>query len=103
MYLLPAKTNILIFAPFGIVGRESAVSDSGEHYDTKPWKGHVTKAERVLDKHEVWDAVAVANGRDDVPMWARMNVENGYTIFWSDNAKGKRVYGMIRGSLKYLD
>ena len=103
MYLLPAKTSILIFAPFGRPGAESTVSDSGEHVDTKPWIGHVTREDKVLDKHEVWDAVAVANGRDDVPMWARMNVENGYTVFQQKNAKGRVVFGMIRGNLKYLD
>ena len=102
MFFLPANTQILIFAPFGRPGAKSVSSDSGNHVDTKPWKGHTTREDKFLDKHEVWDAVAVANGRDDVPRWVKLTIEDGYTVFQQTNKQGKVVYGMIKGQLKYV-
>jgi hypothetical protein len=38
------------------------------------WRAYTTKEDKLYDKDEVWDSVAVHNDRDDVPDWARRNI-----------------------------
>ena len=39
------------------------------------WRSYNTTEDRIYDTSEVWDAVAVANEREDVPLWACRNIE----------------------------
>lgn len=78
MWLIKAGTTISVYAPFGKLGGPSSADG---FIDTQPWKPYTTREDKIYDKHEVWDRVAVANDRDDVPQWARKNiVEFGYVV-----------------------
>ena len=44
-------------------------------------KPYTTREDKTYDKHEVWDAIAVYNRREDVPAWAARNItEHGKVI-----------------------
>ena len=64
------------------------------------WIPYTTKEDRLYDKEDVWDIVAVHNDREDVPEWARRNiVEFGKTVV---QCKGK--YALVnRNDIEYLD
>ena len=63
MFLVKAGTVIQVEVP-----------KSTNHFYWGGWRPYVTKEDKIYDKHEVWDAVAVYNERDDVPEWARRNI-----------------------------
>lgn len=89
MFLVKAGTTIMVQAP-----------KSMTHFNWGGWITYVTKEDKLYDKHEVWDAVAVHNGREDVPDWAVRNiVEHGKTVLMRD---GK--YAMAnRNQVEFLD
>jgi len=63
MFLVKANTVIQIQVP-----------DSQRWFNWIGWRPYETKEDKVYDKHEVWDAVAVYNNREDIPEWARRNI-----------------------------
>ena len=63
MFLVKAGTVIQVQA-----------SASQSHFYWHGWMPYTTREDKVYDKHEVWDAVAVSNDRKDVPEWARRNI-----------------------------
>tara|TARA_Y100000034_G_C6902563_1_gene417794 strand:- start:2412 stop:2735 length:324 start_codon:yes stop_codon:yes gene_type:complete len=94
MLMVPAHTAVKVYMPFGDVNRTSSVSSNGkyEYVDTVPWKGYVTKEDRFYEKGEVWDNVAVRNGRE-VPEWAAWNIrEHGVTVVHMVNVSGTTCY-----------
>lgn len=109
MWLIPANTKIEIFAPFGRVGESSSQSFSKAsqtlYIDHGPWKLYITKADKIYDKEDVWDLVAVMNGRDDMPHWAEHNIRQfNKVVVRSTNSQGKVCYAMVKAALiKYLD
>ena len=75
MFLVRANTVIQI-----------PVSPSLRNFSWSAWRPYTTREDKVYDKHEVWDAVAVHNSRQDIPEWARRNiVDHGYTVLKRDN------------------
>jgi hypothetical protein len=63
MFLIKAGTIIQVQAP----------TTTNVFYWSR-WIPYATKEDKFYDKHEVWDAIAVANGREDVPDWAKRNI-----------------------------
>jgi len=63
MFLVPAGTVIQVEVP-----------RSSTHFYWGGWRPYTTREDRLYDKHEVWDAVAVANGRPGIPDWARRSI-----------------------------
>jgi hypothetical protein len=63
MFLVPAGTVIQVEVP-----------QRSRWFYWTGWRPYTTREDRLYDKHEVWDAVAVANDREDVPLWARRNI-----------------------------
>ena len=103
-YHIEKGRMVEVYAPFNRVNGPASFR-SGEHVytDTVPWKRYAARKESFLDAGQVLDVVAMHNGRDDVddwPNWARVNVQNGYTVFFEVNDQGERVYGMVRGLLE---
>ena len=90
MFLIKAGTVILIDKPLKGPGI----------FDWAPWKAYTTKEDKIYSKEEVWDAVAVANERDDIPAWAMRNVkEHGKVVI---QRAGK--FAMAKASdVVYLD
>lgn len=44
------------------------------------WRPYTTSEDKLYDKEQVWDAVAVHNGRD-IPAWAVQNItEHGNVV-----------------------
>jgi hypothetical protein len=71
MFLIKAGTIIQIEVP----------KTAASYHNWAGWKPYITKEDKIYDKAEIWDAVAVHNGRDDVPEWARRNItEHGYVV-----------------------
>ena len=103
MWEIKAGTAILVCAPFGKVGGKATVVSNGfEYTDTQPWKPYTTKEDKIYDKEDVWDIVAVMNNREDVPMWAKHNIElsNSTEVIVRCNGKYARVN---RNDITYLD
>ena len=99
MFLVKANTKLLVHAPFGRCGgKQSVVTNGYEYFDHEPWKGYVTKEDKVYEKHEVIDVVAVYNQREDVKPWMTWHTDRGYALLVRD---GK--YASVKMSdLKYL-
>ena len=75
-----------------------------QFFDWYPWKPYETTADRLYEKSDVWDAVAVANNRDDVPMWARRNImEYGYTVIKQSGKTGIKYALVPSKQVEYLD
>jgi len=90
MFLIKAGTAIKIQAP-----------KSMTHFNWgSEWISYTTKEDKLYDKEEVWDAVGVHNGREDIPAWAERNItEHGYTVIKRDDK-----YAMVpRSKMYYLD
>jgi hypothetical protein len=89
MFRIKAGTVVQIEAP-----------KSENHWNTVGWVPYTTTVDKLYDKEEVWDAVALYNGREDVPLWARRNiVEHGNVVI---TRKGK--FAMCKPSqIEYLD
>lgn len=62
MFLIKAGTVIQIEVP-----------KSEGWFNWSGWKPYTTKEDKLYDKHEVWDLVAVHNGRE-IPLWAVRNI-----------------------------
>lgn len=64
------------------------------------WRPYTTKEDKLYDKEEVWDMVAVLNDHGDVPPWAERNItEHGYVVI-----KRAGKYAMVRpANIQYLD
>lgn len=108
MYMLRTGTPIKVYAPFNDPNRVQGSSTEGNtcYTDTVPWKDHVAKRDTLLDKHEVFDAVALHNMRSDTfdwPQWVRDNIRMGYTVFALPNDKGNTVWGMVRNGTAGFD
>ena len=63
MFLVKAGTVIQVQTP-----------KSNTHYSWSGWMPYTTREDKLYDKNEVWDIVAVHNEREDVPYWARRNI-----------------------------
>ena len=89
MFLVKAGTVIQIEAP-----------KSQIFWHTSGWVPYTTKEDKLYDSEEVWDAVGVHNGRDDIPYWAERNItEHGYVVI-----KRAGKYAMVGpGKIEYLD
>lgn len=90
MFLVKAGTVIQIEIP----------KTESSHFNWVKWRPYTTKEDKLYDKHEVWDAVAVANDRSDVPMWASVNItEHGYVVI-----KRAGKYAMVpHKQVQFLD
>ncbi len=83
MFELKAGTQIQVFAPFGKVNSKSTVVENGIAYtDNYPWKPMLAKQTTLHEKEDVFDAVALHNGRE-MPMWVARNIELGKTVIRS--------------------
>lgn len=70
MFLVKAGTVIQIEVP-----------KSKNYFNWAGWRPYTTLEDKLYDKDEVWDKVAVLNNRSDVPAWAARNIlEHGYTV-----------------------
>ena len=102
MFFIKAGTQIQIYAPFGDINYKEKKVEGGLHYwhDTAPWKPYTTKEDKIYEKDEVWDLVAVMNEREDVPEWAKINIQwHGKTVL---NRNGK--YALVNPSdIQYID
>lgn len=63
MFLIKAGTFIQIQVPKSI-----------RSFCWTGWRAYETKEDKLYDKEEVWDYVALHNGRD-IPAWAVRNIE----------------------------
>lgn len=85
MFLLKAGTIIQVKSPF-----------INEEY---PWVPYTVLQDTILEKDQVWDAVALHNDREEIPFWATRNIEMGWTVI----RRGDK-YSMVRPAhLVYLD
>lgn len=89
MFLVKAGTVIQIQAP-----------KSMTHYNWGGWIPYTTKEDKLYDKEEVWDLIAVYQDRGDVPPWAERNImEHGYTVL-----KRAGKYAMVPSKqVEFLD
>jgi hypothetical protein len=89
MFLVKANTVIQVQAP-----------KSAAHFFWHGWMPYTTKEDKLYDKHEVWDAVAVANDREDVPEWARRNIVEHKKVVLARNGK----YALVNlKDIQFLD
>ena len=64
------------------------------------WRPYTTKEDKLYDKEEVWDKVAVLNERGDVPAWAERNImEHGYTVLM----RAGKLAMVPAGKIEFLD
>lgn len=109
MWLVKAGTKMEVFAPFGRIGAANSQSYAEAsqtiYMDHGPWKAYTSKEDKIYEKEEVWDYVAVMNGRTDIPMWAKHNIkEFRKVVIKVKNSKGKDCYAMLRPEqIQYLD
>ena len=89
MFLVKAGTVIQIEAP-----------KSMTHFNWGGWIAYTTKEDKLYDKEEVWDVIAVMQDRGDVPPWAERNIlEHGKTVL-----KRAGKYAMVPAKqIEYLD
>lgn len=88
MFLIPANTVIQIEA-----------KKSLNHWNTVGWVPYTTKEDKLYDKEEVWDSVAVHNGRE-MPFWALHNITEHNKVVVSRAGK----FAMVKpGDIQYLD
>lgn len=99
MFELKAGTQIQVYAPFGVVGGTNGETKNGIYsYDHGAWKDYTAKADTLYEKEDVFDAVALHNGRE-MPLWVARNIELGYTV-----VRNGKYWAMVRPSkLIYLD
>lgn len=110
MFLLPKATPILVYAPFGTVSTSKkpapaySIEGSACFYDTAPWRGFTTHADRIYDKEEVFDFVALHNRPETVPLWMHNMIRAGEAIIQRANSKQHAVFARVkREFLQYLD
>lgn len=105
MFKLSAGTQIQVFAPFGEAGAILSAHTQGDisYVDTAPWKPYTTKEDKLYDKEQVWDAVALHNPHRNIPTWARFNIEKGYSIL--KEVKNSKVFFALVNplDLQYLN
>lgn len=90
MFLVPANTTIQVPTPRG---------ERGWFY-WSGWRPYVTREDKIYEKEEVWDIVAVQNGREGIPAWARHNILNYNRVVITREGK----YAMVnRLDIQYLD
>ena len=89
MFLIKAGTVIQVEIP-----------KSPQFFSWAGWKPYTTKEDKIYDKGEVWDMVAVMNEREDIPAWALRNITaHGKTII-----KRGGKYAMVNPKdITYLD
>jgi hypothetical protein len=89
MFLVKAGTVIQVTAPKSLT-----------HFNWGSWIPYTTKQDRIYDKEDVWDVVAVMQDRGDIPPWAVHNIlELGKVII---RAQGK--HALVNPSdIQYLD
>ena len=89
MFLVKAGTVVQINAP-----------KSMTHFNWGGWIPYTTKEDKIYDKHEVWDAVAVHNGRQDVPEWAQRNITESNKVVIQRNGK----YALVNpNDIQFMD
>lgn len=99
MFELKAGTVIQIYAPFNVPNGANGKTENGMYFfDHAPWKAHTAKNTTLYDKEDVYDAVALHNGRE-MPMWIERNVRLGKTVL-----RNGKYYAMVNPrDLAYLD
>ena len=95
MYLVKANTVVQVQVPKSQTG----------WYDWRGWMPHETKEDQLYDSHEFWDAVAVQNGREGIPDWARRNIlEFNKVVLFRRNKHGVVKYALVGASqVEYVD
>lgn len=89
MYLVKANTFIQVETP-----------KNGTHFYWSGWRPYQTREDKIYDKHEVWDLVAVMNGRSDVPEWAKRNITEFNKVVLVRDGK----YALVNiNDIQYLD
>ncbi len=88
MFLVPANTVIQVQAPKSL-----------HHFNWGGWIPYTTPADRLYEKEDVWDPVAL-HYRIDVPQWIARNVlEHNRVVI---HCKGK--YALVAPKdIRYLD
>ena len=90
MFLVKAGTVIQVQAPTSV-----------NHFNWGGnWVPYETKEDKIYDKEEVWDKVAVYNDREDVPEWARRNITEFNKVIIRRNGKHALVNYK---DIEYLD
>jgi hypothetical protein len=75
MFLIKAGTKIKVNAPNGVLYSKLPENQKQSALDNlASWKPYTTQKDKLYDNDQVWDAVAVFNKRDDVPVWAVKNI-----------------------------
>ncbi len=89
MFLVKAGTVIQIEVP-----------KSKNCFSWTGWRPYTTLEDKLYDKDEVWDKVAVLNERGDVPAWAERNImEHGYTVLM----RAGKLAMVPAGKIEFLD
>ena len=89
MFLVKANTVIKIQVP-----------KTNRWFYGDSWMPYTTKEDKIYDNHEVINAIAVHNDRDDVADWMRRNiVEHNYVVITRNNK-----FAMVRPTdIEYVD
>lgn len=89
MFLVKANTVIQVEVP-----------KTARHFYWDGWFPYTTKEDKIYDKQEVWDAISVYNGRDEIPEWARRNIVEFNKVILKRDGK----YAMVNPKdIEYLD
>ena len=100
MFEVKAATQMQIFAPFGEVNGPVTVRNGDKDYtDGAPWKPASFSADTILEKEDVFDAVALYNRPETVPFWMRSHIEKNRTVFKHNGA----WYSIEQDKIAYLD
>lgn len=84
----------------GTVLQIEASKNEGVWFDWSTWRPYTTKEDKVYDKEEVWDSIAVYNDRGDIPEWAQRNI----TEFNKVIVKRSGKYAMVNcKDIEFLD
>ena len=88
MFLIKAGTVIQVQVP-----KES------RYYHTTGWMSYTTKEDKIYEKEEVFDFIALKNGRQ-MPDWMAHNIEHCNRIVIQRNGSFAMVYP---SQIEYLD
>jgi hypothetical protein len=89
MFLIKAGTVIQVEIP---------KSERG-YFNWTGWRPYTTKEDKLYDKEEVWDSVALYNGRE-IPAWAVRNIQEFGQVVICKNGK----YALVQPKhIEYLD
>ena len=90
MFLVKSGTVIQIEAP----------KSDNHFFWWSGWIPYTTKEDKIYDKHEVWDAITIRNGYENIPDWARRNIAEFNRVVIRRNGK----YALVNPKdIEYLD